>query len=356
MEAAPALDAPAEGALPETATTAAAKRQRVPCRSKRLANTTAYPNRVHGRLFGTFEGLGDYSCSATVVSSRTGKLITTAGHCVFDAGGTNKFASALSFVPGYRNGNAPFGQWDATNAVTTRAWAQSGNLDYDTGFVQLGKRNGKSVQSVVGSRGIGFGQPRNQKYLAFGYPAAPAPYDGEELVRCRSRYTPDPAKHSPNRSLGMGCDMQQGSSGGGWVAQDSFVVSNVSHGHPGYDTETFFGPHYAGATSKLYRFGANAYPSIGPVGCDGHKATIVGTDRSESIHGSGKDDVIATLDGDDRVRTGGGKDVVCGGGGDDTIGTGGGRDRIDGGSGEDVCDGGASRDRAKACEQTPKVP
>ena len=63
----------------------------------------AYPNRVHGKIFGTYPGIGDYSCSGTVVTSKSGSLVTTAGHCVYDAGAgrSNQFASQLAFVPGY---------------------------------------------------------------------------------------------------------------------------------------------------------------------------------------------------------------------------------------------------------------
>jgi len=47
-------------------------------RSVRVRNPARYPNRVHGKLLGTFRGLGDFACSATVVSSRSGSLLTTA--------------------------------------------------------------------------------------------------------------------------------------------------------------------------------------------------------------------------------------------------------------------------------------
>jgi V8-like Glu-specific endopeptidase len=326
-----------------------------PYRSKTLDNTTAYPNRTHGRIFFT-QGGGDFSCSGTVVTSGAGNLIATAGHCVFDPF-TRRFSEELVFVPGYRRGTAPFGVWAATHAVTPGQWAQAANLDFDMAMVQLASDPlAGTVQEAVGSRGIGFDQPVRQKLAAYGYPAAPARYDGEELVRCSGRGGFDPVRHSSQRSAALGCDMQFGASGGGWVAQDSFLVSSVSHGHPGL-RETIFGPHYGRVAKGLYSYSqGSAYPSVGPVHCGTRVATIAGTDAGERIRGTDGKDVIATLGGNDVVISRGGKDVVCTGPGNDRIETGGGRDRIDAGEGVDRCDGGADRDAAKGCERSPRIP
>lgn len=65
--------------------------------------------------------------------------------------------------------------------------------------------------------------------------------------------------------------------------------------------------------------------------CQGHRATIVGTARSEVLYGTAHDDVIYADGGNDSVFAGGGDDLVCGGSGADRINGGPGNDRLHGG-------------------------
>jgi hypothetical protein len=325
--------------------------QPVPLASTAVDHPARYPNRVHGKLFGHFDGLGDYSCSATVISSRSESLILTAGHCIYDAGGTNQFATHVAFVPGYSKNTLPYGYWNGTNAITTSQWVRAGALDYDLAFIRLEVPPRGTVQSVVGSRGIGFNQPRKQRLAAYGYPAQGAPnYDGDHLIRCESGYVPDPFRNGGPRSRGMHCDQKQGASGGGWVSQDSFVVSNTSHGYPRVSKSLFFGPYFGRVAKALYRSKAPGWPSAGPISCAGRVASIAGTDRGERIVGTTHEDVIATLGGDDVVKGRGGDDVICGGSEDDQILAGGGRDRVFGGSGTDRCGRPSKGNRVKDCE------
>jgi len=336
---------PGQGAQP-----AASAAARTPLRSKTIKNPDRYPNRAHGRTFFSSGGR-DYSCSATVVTTGAGNTILTAAHCVFDRE-TGEFVDELIFAPGYRKGKAPFGAWKASHAAVPGGWPVTGSADLDTGLLQLEPRDGSEVQELVGSRGIGFKQKPKGRLHAYGYPAAPARYNGEQLVRCGSRAKADPF-HSG--SIAIRCDMKQGASGGGWVAQKSFLVANTSHGHGG--SKVIFGPLFGRAVKTLYGFNdKGSFPSVKPVRCGGRIATIVGTDAGEKIKGTKKKDVIATLGGDDKVITKGGRDRVCAGEGDDFIKAGGGRDRIDAGRGTDRCDGGGGRDRAKGCERERRVP
>jgi len=105
-----------------------------------------------------------------------------------------------------------------------------------------------------------------------------------------------------------------------------------------------------------------------PPKCDGLRATKVGTDRSQVIHGSERDDVIVARGGSDRIFSGAGDDVICAGSGNDIIDAGSGKDRVlggfgndtlkggpgkdflDGGSGRDGCYPAAGGDKLKACE------
>lgn len=353
LAAAKPLDLPADRSEPGAPAPELFSDSATPFSSEPIRKPALYPGRVHGKLYGYFPGVGGYACSATVVTSGSQSLITTAGHCVFDAGGSNRFASALIFIPGYAFNSQPYGQWSATNIVTTRQWVRKGALDYDVAMVRIAPKGPFHLERIVGSRGIGFDQPLHQKMQTYGYPASRNKplYDGFHLIRCDSGYVRDPARHGGHTSRGMRCDMQQGSSGGGWVAQQSMVVSNISHGHPTVSRRELFGPYYGAAVKRLYRTRAAGFPSIGPITCQGKVATMIGTKRRETLRGTKGQDIIATIGGDDVVEARGGQDLICGGNGSDRLIGGDGMDRIIGGKGNDRCRGSKGNDRFKQCEK-----
>ncbi len=97
------------------------------------------------------------------------------------------------------------------------------------------------------------------------------------------------------------------------------------------------------AATLLLGLALAAYFAVAAVGaedgaapmCDGHRATIVGTDGDDVIQGTEKADVIWGGPGDDKIYGGLGNDIICGGPGDDLIHGGRGNDWIDGGAGTD---------------------
>lgn len=318
-------------------------------RGKIIQDPTKYPNRVHGKMVGQFPGIGTFGCSATVVSSGSGSLLVSAGHCAYDA--TAGFARNLAFAPGYSRNSTPYGIWPVTNVIVPNGWANGAALDYDTSLMRVAEVEGRRLQDVVGSRGIGFKQPRKRRMKAFGYPAkGAAAYDGTTLVMCKSRYVKDPARNGGPRSTGMRCDMKQGASGGGWVSQNSFLVSETSHGYPEYSDVKMFGPYFGGAVRSLYTAEQEGWPSVGPVRCQGEVATIIGSAARDRIRGTDRNDVIATLGGRDVVSASKGRDRICGGADDDLIKGNAQNDRLVGGSGDDRCYGGRGRNRFRTCE------
>lgn len=326
----------------------------VPFSSAQISHPERYPNRVHGKLVGTFAGLGDFACSATVLSSGSASLISTAGHCAYDPG-SGRVASNLAFVPGFAvvggSPSVPYGVWPVRKLILTRGWVRGAELDYDFSMMRTARRPEGLLQDLVGARGIGFNQPRKLALEAYGYPAqGRRSYDGNRLIRCKSRQLRDPFHNGGPRGRGLKCDQQQGASGGGWVAQHSFVVSNTSHGYPRLSSNKFYGPYYGSAAKAMYRADRPGWPSIGPVRCGGRVATIIGSDARDRIRGTSRKDVIATLGGDDVVSGRGGNDVVCAGAGDDAVDGGGGRDRIDGGPGSDRCGKERGGKRLRRCE------
>jgi hypothetical protein len=225
-----------------------------------------FPYRTNGKVFGTIGGF-DYECSATAVRSSNHSVVWTAGHCVADPGLLGPdFASNWEFVPAYRNGSRPFGEWPAAQLRTTRQWGGSGLFSggengYDLGAATVARRNGKTLQGRIGARRIGFGQPRNKVYSAFGYPVD-YPFDGERQYRCVSPYAGADNSVSPP-SIRIPCNMTAGASGGGWVIKRvirrhrkrhrrRLVASVTSYSYVD-DPNYLYGPYQGPVAKSLWR-------------------------------------------------------------------------------------------------------
>ncbi|WP_329568043.1 trypsin-like serine peptidase [Kitasatospora sp. NBC_01266] len=217
-------------------------------------------NAVDGKLFFDISSSQHAVCSATVISDpqHPGKsnLIWTAGHCI-TSGKSGQQYSNLAFVPAFNSSGAvsggqqptsqsqfaPFGVWDATQAISSPQWYAEGSetggpasqCDFAIIRVQNENGNGKSLEETVGgSVPVWFNAPRDQlKITAVGYPAAP-PFNGTQMERCAggqaSRISFDTSRPAMNV---IGCGMTAGSSGGGWFADRGgkpALVSNTSIG------------------------------------------------------------------------------------------------------------------------------
>lgn len=314
------------------------------------ASSAAFPERVHGKVFLTISGgsnPGDFVCSGTVVDAPSHTLVWTAGHCVNDAGGGGGYATNWVFVPGYRNGQRPYGSWPATQLFTTAAWQRNANVRVDLGAARLARdAQGRGIEDVVGARGIAFNQPRDQQFRAFGYPALPTllrpDFDGERLYTCSSGRTGDdnPPGGGPP-TLEILCDMTGGASGGGWVIDGGLVNSVTSYGYLG-DFDHLYGPYLGTAAESLYLEARGSR-----ILCARREATNVGGPASDRFQGTDAADSFKLRGGADEGRGGPGSDRICGGRG---------RDVLRGGPGRDVCLGGRGRDRARGCEVRIGVP
>ena len=203
-------------------------------------------NPAHGKVFFS-DGAANYVCSGTALSSGNQSVVWTAGHCVNE--GPGSFYTNWAFVPGYKDGAAPYGTWAAANLLTTSAWGNSGDFSYDLGAAVVGTNgSGQTLTSVVGSRGIAFNQAAEQHYLSHGYPAAP-PFSGGRMFICEADLGTRDTSANP-ATMGIGCDMTGGSSGGGWVAGNN-VLSVNSYG---YTTEpnVMYGPYQGSVAQNLY--------------------------------------------------------------------------------------------------------
>jgi V8-like Glu-specific endopeptidase len=119
-----------------------------------------------GALFTETNGqLSTHFCSASVVNSAAGDLALTAAHCVYPLTGT------IVFVPGYTNGQTPYGVWQVTKVYTDSAWDSTKDPNDDVAFLQLADASdGAPIQSVTGAETLDTGTPSGALVRVIGYP------------------------------------------------------------------------------------------------------------------------------------------------------------------------------------------
>ncbi|MBS1879298.1 MAG: trypsin-like serine protease [Actinobacteria bacterium] len=235
-------------------------------------SSTVYPNSANGVVLGEYvvgATREAYRCSGSVVSSSAGNVVLTAGHCVVDPE-TGATASYLVFIPGYREGAQPYGQWAATEYATTERWALSagtGKADEagDVAMLKLASNGGASAQSTVGALGIAFNQPREATYTQYGYPAA-KPYDGSRLYSHTTAYAgADPSFMPPPMRLAS--DFTGGASGGPWTVSSAATPVALSVTDYGYESQPgyLYGPYFGSLVQHLYEVAAAPVAAPAPV-------------------------------------------------------------------------------------------
>lgn len=208
-----------------------------------------------GRVFFTYQGR-TASCSGNAVTSANKNTVITAGHCVKLDGAWH---TDWVFVPGYDNGNRPFGTWTARQTLATAQWAASEDINHDVGAAVVNPLNGQNLVDVVGGQGIAFNQARGQAMYAFGYPAA-SPYDGERLIYCSGNVFND---FLLSQGIGMGCDMTGGSSGGPWFltfdeSSGTGIQNSVNSFKYNFLPMFMFGPYFGDSAEDVYNRAQNA--------------------------------------------------------------------------------------------------
>lgn len=208
-----------------------------------------------GRVFFSLDGQ-DASCSGNAVTSANGSTVLTAGHCVKYQG---SWHTNWVFVPGYHDGEAPYGEWAATQTLTTPQWEAGEDMNYDVGIGVVGQVDGRTLTDVVGAQGVSFNGEYNLDMYSFGYPAAD-PYDGTTLIYCSATSGTDFLLTDDHM---LACDMTGGSSGGPWfvdfdettgTGQQASVNSFGYVFLPGY----MFGPYFGDVVEDLYDTAQNA--------------------------------------------------------------------------------------------------
>ena len=209
-----------------------------------------------GKIFFTLAN-EDYVCSGTLVRGKRVDVVLTAAHCVTSGpgrvsaarshavlsntglsntglsntgpantgpantgpAGTGRWATNWMFVPGFRDGLEPYGEYTALRFFVTSDWTgpQGGTEQYDVAFVQVAAatRYGGAGAAEPPGLPVEFTSRQDsaplRRAFVFGYPAEP-PYSGLNLSYCAG---PSAASGGSVRTA---CGMTAGDSGGPWLA------------------------------------------------------------------------------------------------------------------------------------------
>lgn len=241
-----------------------------------------------------------YTCSATVVTEGASdrSLVLTAGHCAYDW--VTGFAENWIFVPDYesdpaaslgtdQNGDGYLDHADLTSlcGAGLGCWTASALVVHD-GFVAAGDFNVNAIlndfafavveqggltnqqglaEDLAGHQDINFtSMSKGTTTAAFGYPAA-SPFHGDQLRYCNGGVSFD--RSTLNLTYKLGCDMNGGSSGGGWyrdfdpasgagtlVSLNSYTYTNR--------TGSMYGPKFNSDTATVYDASASLMLTLTP--------------------------------------------------------------------------------------------
>jgi V8-like Glu-specific endopeptidase len=209
-----------------------------------------FPYRTVGVVFMRQDGV-DFVCSGSSVQSAPRQVVFTAGHCMHD--GAGHASRHVLFVPAYRNGSVPYGTFAATHTWVMNAWRNGGDDAFDEGAFSVGRNSRhQTLQSQVGALGFAWDQSRLQHWDVMGYPAE-YPFSGEKTVICEASHAIDDLPVLENNdpgsgydTIGIGCDMTGGSSGGPWIlglGRGNYLNGVVSYGYPG-EPRSIYGPYF----------------------------------------------------------------------------------------------------------------
>ncbi|MFI0512345.1 trypsin-like serine peptidase [Streptomyces sp. WSLK1-5] len=197
--------------------------------------TVAVATSSSARVGALFTG-GQHHCTASVVRSPHRDLLVTAAHCL-DNGD-----DGLVFVPGYRDGRAPYGKWKVKKRYLPRGWAKGQDEDSDVAFATV---EGE-VQRVVGGNAFVSGVATGATAVTVtGYPSTRA-----VPISCTNK----PTVHSRTQQRIACPDFTGGTSGSPWVNGDGQVVGVLGgHEQGGATPDVSYSVALGAEAAALYR-------------------------------------------------------------------------------------------------------
>ena len=191
-----------------------------------VATNTMYPYSASGKLFFNI-GAKTYTCSASLLKRG---IVVTAAHCVAEFG-ARRYYTNWQFVPGYRNGNAPYGTWAASSARVLPSYFNGSDSCAQRGVVctngiaviQLAPQNRAYPGTRTGWYGYawngwGFTPSGLTHVTQIGYPGG---LDNAKIMERTDSYGFKSAGNSNNTVIGS--LMNGGSSCGPWITNFGVV-------------------------------------------------------------------------------------------------------------------------------------
>ncbi|WP_030209132.1 serine protease [Streptomyces sp. NRRL S-87] len=182
---------------------------------------------------------GGHYCTASVVRSDDRNLIATAAHCLTqDAGRT-------VFVPGYRDGDAPYGVWRLTGTYVDPGWTADEDPDADVAFATVAPLDGEEIEDVLGGFTVAPDQPDDVDVTVVGYPST-----AEAPLLCRN----ETSLFSATQRRIECPDYSGGTSGSPWLTTTGRLVG-VLGGYEGGGTvpEVSYSAVLGERARELYR-------------------------------------------------------------------------------------------------------
>ncbi|MBN1591183.1 MAG: tandem-95 repeat protein [Pirellulales bacterium] len=140
-----------------------------------IDNPEVFPWCVNVKIYMDFGG-DHYVGSGVLIDSMH---VLTAGHCVYDYGGTG-WADSIRVVPAFENGAKPFGQAYSAQLHSWTGWTNSGDYDHDIGVIDLDR----PVGALTSWYGYGYNDSEtfflSNTFHNPGYPAE-SPYNGQYM-------------------------------------------------------------------------------------------------------------------------------------------------------------------------------
>ncbi|HEY0805369.1 MAG TPA: trypsin-like serine protease [Pseudonocardiaceae bacterium] len=196
------------------------------------------------------DGLTGHYCTASVVNSAAGDLVLTAAHCIHDGAGGD-YRSNIVFVPGYHDGQDPYGVWTPSQLVVDPRWISDSDDDLDFGFLVVHKQGStESVQQAAGANRVGTNLGYDLPVRVTGYPIG-----SEQPTNCQKA-----SRAERQFQLRFDCaGFSDGTSGGPWVtdvdpATGLGVVVGVIGGYQtgGYTSDTSYSSYFDDDIQHLY--------------------------------------------------------------------------------------------------------
>jgi V8-like Glu-specific endopeptidase len=197
--------------------------------------TVAAANPPNARVGALFDG-EQHFCTASVVRSPHRDLVVTAAHCLDDGDG------GLVFVPGYRDGQAPYGRWKVKERYLPEGWSKGQDEDSDVAFATVEG----DVQDVVGGNPFVTGTATGATGVTVtGYPSL-----RDVPIGCTNK----PTAHSRTQQRIVCPDFTGGTSGSPWVNGDGQVVGVLGgHEQGGATPDVSYSVVLGAEAAALYR-------------------------------------------------------------------------------------------------------